>query len=268
MKNQIPVSGTSDVPIHQASVDPARGETTILFAGDGSSGGGYLGSERNEFDHLDDQGAESQAGHESAALPVYPDVPSKGAAPLPRSGSARLEGIARRVEVRQQSIFQFGRQIVSLRLERYDRQGNRLTPVPVELTTFYLRGQITDGERVTVDGRWADGTLLAKRLINESTGGTIGTAKNVKKIVLTVVAVVGTIWLLWSAFIFSSLSKAEEEHNKWVEQQDREWERAEREHEEFIEEQERKDRAFEQQFDREFEETFGESSEEFLNGDF
>ncbi|MDQ6874362.1 MAG: hypothetical protein M3042_04760 [Actinomycetota bacterium] len=66
-------------------------------------------------------------------------------------------------------------QIVNFRLERYDKRGNRLQPIPVEMRGMTITGYIAEGERVQVGGKFHNGTLYAKKVENVTTGGGIST---------------------------------------------------------------------------------------------
>jgi serine/threonine-protein kinase len=119
---------------------------------------GYL-DEREEW------GPGGVADETTAPQPVVPSGSRPSAPSLPPV----VRGIARGVELRKNP--EEPERLV-FRLDHYDRDGNRLTPVPVELTRF-RRGLVTDGDEVEVAGRWSHGTLLATRITNLSTASEV-----------------------------------------------------------------------------------------------
>ncbi len=83
---------------------------------------------------------------------------------LRRRGYARVRGEARGVQYRPGDQGQ----ILTLRIERYDSAGNRLSPVAVELRA-HRTGHLGEGEQVEAIGKWSHGTLRATKLINLTT---------------------------------------------------------------------------------------------------
>jgi hypothetical protein len=81
-------------------------------------------------------------------------------------GHARVRGVARAVQLRDQE----NGHVLSFRIEEYDRAGNRLRPVAVELKGTGLSGQLGDGEEVAVTGKWRHGTIRARTVVNITTG--------------------------------------------------------------------------------------------------
>jgi hypothetical protein len=81
-------------------------------------------------------------------------------------GHARVRGVARAVQLRDQE----NGHILSFRVEQYDRAGNRLRPIAVELKGAGLSGQLGDGEEVEVTGKWRHGTIRARTVVNITTG--------------------------------------------------------------------------------------------------
>ncbi len=98
-------------------------------------------------------------------------------------GVVRLIRVRRRLfsgEVRglqtRQEVDMPGRTITvwSFRLERYDKNGNRLSPVPVEMRARRFRGSISDGDWLEMRGRLRfGGTLSATRAWNRTTGARV-----------------------------------------------------------------------------------------------
>ena len=60
--------------------------------------------------------------------------------------------------------------ILSFQVVPYDQVGNRRAPVPVEIQTDVVTGQLADGDEVEVSGVWDGGTLDADQIINFSAG--------------------------------------------------------------------------------------------------
>lgn len=79
-------------------------------------------------------------------------------------------GIARSVELRHDE--QRNSTTLRFHLDRYDGSGNRLPPIGIEMR-FHRRGQLTDGDEVEVTGSPNNGTLVAERIINLTTGAEI-----------------------------------------------------------------------------------------------
>lgn len=91
---------------------------------------------------------------------------SGGKGDLRRRLHGAYEGIARDVDTVGEMT------LIRLRLERYDEDGDRLTPVPVEMH-LYRGGQVVGGQRVAVSGWWWRGTLRARHMRNLTTGATV-----------------------------------------------------------------------------------------------
>jgi len=77
----------------------------------------------------------------------------------------------------------------SFRVVRFDDQGNAITPVPVEIRSYSIRGVLSDGDRVEIQERWTPGkTLRPRRLRNLTTGGGIEAKRSRDWIVAVVFA--------------------------------------------------------------------------------
>jgi len=85
------------------------------------------------------------------------------------SGHAQVRGVARAIQHRSDG----GASVLSFRVERYDRSGNRLPPVPIELRGPQLSGQLSEGEEVAVTGKWRHGTIRAHTIVNITTAAHI-----------------------------------------------------------------------------------------------
>jgi hypothetical protein len=74
-------------------------------------------------------------------------------------------------QVRNEPYGQASKTVWTFRIERFDAEGNRLPPVPVEMKATKLSGFVTDGDRVSVNiSGWKPGKLLSpKSFYNETT---------------------------------------------------------------------------------------------------
>jgi hypothetical protein len=62
----------------------------------------------------------------------------------------------------------------SFRVDRYDKSGNRLPPVPVEMKGLQFDGSLSEGDWVEVPGAWKPGEVMKPtRFNNLTTGATI-----------------------------------------------------------------------------------------------
>jgi hypothetical protein len=83
-----------------------------------------------------------------------------------RKGHGHVRGVARSIELRSDA------QTLSFRVDTYDGSGNRLDPVAVEIRR-YRSGQISEGEEVDVIGKWSNGTLRSRKVVNLSTNADV-----------------------------------------------------------------------------------------------
>jgi hypothetical protein len=143
-------------------------------------------SARSVLDHAASRRPQP-AGGGGAVGPLPVSAPGTG---LPRAsdpaerrrGHCRIRGIARGVQSRQGN----NGMILSVRVERYDAVGNRMTPIGVEFKG-YVGGHISDGEEVEVVGKWSRGTLEASKIVNLSTGAQVRGPSGAAKIIGCVV---------------------------------------------------------------------------------
>lgn len=68
----------------------------------------------------------------------------------------------------------------TFRIERFDAEGNRLPPIPVEMKAYKISGFVTDGDRVSVKiSGWKAGKLLSpKSFYNETTQSAVTEKKS------------------------------------------------------------------------------------------
>jgi len=91
------------------------------------------------------------------------------------------------------------------RIDRYDASGNRLGPVGVEMHR-YRGGQLTDGDEVEVTGSPKDGTLIAKDIVNLTTGSkALGGIRIGTVIFMTVVLLLFGAWFIFIALKASGI---------------------------------------------------------------
>jgi hypothetical protein len=95
-----------------------------------------------------------------------------------RRGAADLQGTVRNAQFRSELRGERGSlQVLTFHLEQYDAVGKQLQPVLVELRGVSLEGQVIDGEQVTVAGKWRNGRVVAKQVVSQTTGATVGARK-------------------------------------------------------------------------------------------
>ncbi len=87
--------------------------------------------------------------------------------------------------------------VLRFRVDRFDGDGNRLPPVPVELTGKFIKGSLQEGDWVEVTGRRRrEATFRPKRIRNLTTGERVGGKRRLG-------AAIGMAiwWTLFLAFI-------------------------------------------------------------------
>lgn len=151
---------------------------------------------------VDDEPLSSAWGMEEADdadTPAGPALPPAGPPPgavatgrprsdprpaTPRRGRATVEGQIRGIQQRVESLGEGATNTVwTFRLERYDRDGNRLPPIPVQLRGLRFEGFVSEGDDVRVTGEWKDGTLVTERVENLTTHATVK-AKSHRKLMV------------------------------------------------------------------------------------
>ena len=95
------------------------------------------------------------------------------------NNSRTIEGTVGGFQSRTEQNFNTGRTkiIWTFRIERFDAEGNRQLPVPVQMKARSFDGFVTDGDRVRVDvGSWKPGRILKPTsLYNEETQSVVKT---------------------------------------------------------------------------------------------
>ncbi len=92
---------------------------------------------------------------------------------------------------------------MTFRVERYDRDGSRLQPVPVEMRGHSITGFLNEGDQVRVSGKWEGGLLRARRADNATTGAVIEATRSGRGCMVsyTVVSLVVTLIVLGVALV-------------------------------------------------------------------
>lgn len=103
------------------------------------------------------------------AVPTGPPAEPDGSPEAASAVTGEARGVTQRVE--------HAEQVWTLRVERHDRHGNRLQPVAVEMRGERFDGSVSDGDWIEVTGRWREGTLVADRVANVTTGGSLHTRR-------------------------------------------------------------------------------------------
>lgn len=105
---------------------------------------------------------------EPAHDPTQSAAKSDGRGGGDRVIEGQVRGIDRQLSEKEADVLHF-------RVERYDQNGNRLRPVPVELRSWTgFQGSLNEGDQVRVFGRWKDGQLCCNRVNNLTTGASLG----------------------------------------------------------------------------------------------
>ncbi|WP_157845209.1 hypothetical protein [Pseudofrankia sp. EUN1h] len=127
-----------------------------------------------------------------------------------RQGYATVVGQARGITQRQESYGDNqSSTVLTFRLERYDTDGNRLRPVPVQMRTIGFDGALGDGDEILVSGQWKDGTLHSQRMENLTTGGAVK-GRSIKKMLLICLAALVAMAVVIGGFaIYSEHSQTQ-----------------------------------------------------------
>ncbi len=110
-----------------------------------------------------------QSGSQTSGPGPAEDLGSGERPPTQRLERVVVHGTAR--GVRQSAVGaqdQVG--ILSFQVVPYDPLGDRRAPVPVEIQTHLVAGQLADGDEVEVSGFWDGDTLDADKIVNFSAG--------------------------------------------------------------------------------------------------
>ncbi len=91
----------------------------------------------------------------------------------------------------------------TFRLERYDKAGNRLPPVAVQMSGMRFSGSINEGEWVEIPGKFREGRVMHVQEVRNLTTNTIVKARKAGKIsfstvmgwIFTFLIFAGLIWL-------------------------------------------------------------------------
>jgi len=185
-------AGTSAIPPQVSAAGPTGPQpVSSLAQAPGDSGYLEVSDEWGDLGQVPSAtpAADRPPAGNSAVKPVPP--PSTGlSAPAPSVPApedrmdrrrGRFRGIARNVH--RQDVPNEGA-ILTFRVERYDRSGNRMPPVSVEFRRI-RRGVVSDGDEVDVAGKWSKGTLKASTITNISTNSQVLGPHGAEKVGLT-----------------------------------------------------------------------------------
>jgi hypothetical protein len=101
------------------------------------------------------------------------------------SNNTELRGVARNVQIRQERFMpaissngqERTREVCSVRLERFDHEGNALAPVAIEIRSGSgFAGDLTEGDHIAVYDRkrGRSGAIETNAVRNVTTGGVFG----------------------------------------------------------------------------------------------
>ena len=93
-------------------------------------------------------------------------------------------------------------QIYSFRVETFDAQGNRQTPVTVEMKGLSFEGSLNEGDQVEINKKPRPAKAIkVKRLMN-LTSGAVFKAKDLP-LYVQIISIPATLisWIIWAAFI-------------------------------------------------------------------
>lgn len=133
-----------------------------------------------------------------------------------RGSKSTVVGEARGIQSRQETdLSGTSWTVLSFVLERYDKNGNRLTPVPVEMRGRSFKGFLNEGDWVKVHGTIKKGNIQVSQVYNKTTESTVkakGEPAAVKAgsavMIVIVLAIAIPIILFVLAVIWSIISGA------------------------------------------------------------
>lgn len=100
-------------------------------------------------------------------------------------------------------------QILTFRIEQYDRDGNRQRPMSVEMRSTSITGSIYEGDEVEVFGEVEGGVLIATRIYDRTTGGNVEIEEDVLEDItprgLIAIAITFVIIIVICFLVFHSL---------------------------------------------------------------
>ena len=86
--------------------------------------------------------------------------------------------------------------IMTFHVERFDQQGNRIAPIPVEMKGMSFSGSINEGDHVGIDTHFREGKILqVKKLHNLTNKSLVLTKGTTMPFYLRIANAMG--WLLW-----------------------------------------------------------------------
>jgi hypothetical protein len=122
-------------------------------------------------------------------------------------GRVQVEGDARgmtpRTEGSNNKLY-----VWSFRVERYDKLGDRLPPIQVELRGSSFRGAIGEGDRVRVYGRGRGGVVHAHKVQNLTTGAVVKPSDNMPLLAKIFIYPVAILWSVLGLVFWAGLAVA------------------------------------------------------------
>ena len=116
----------------------------------------------------------------------------------------RIQGIARNVEMRQESQGEnFHETVLTFRVEILDEKGDVIEYKSVEFRASSISGDIRDGDEVKVEGQIKDGFLFANSVTNLNTSAKVQKKSNSKIFTIFIIAVF-VIIIVIAVTIFST----------------------------------------------------------------
>jgi hypothetical protein len=108
----------------------------------------------------------------------------------------RTESQSSREHMRTVTIWYF-------RVERHDPSGNQLPPVPVEMRGYSFSGALSNGDEISLHGRWRDGTLRATEVTNLTTGARVRAKYYSPVMIALMIVVFVLIAYFWAKVLLS-----------------------------------------------------------------
>ena len=145
------------------------------------------------------------------SVPRRPAASPRSTAPIKPGSQGGIVGVARNIQQRSEQSgyaggnfgsYQRSVQVLSFRLEQYDRSGNRTQVVSVEMRGHSIMGFISDGDQVEVLGKWSGGLLQARQVYDLTTGATLKVKGGIP--LVAIILTMGVILIL-SGVAFSGL---------------------------------------------------------------
>jgi hypothetical protein len=138
----------------------------------------------------------------SAQAQPQPDPAPRRTKPPRRVSRGAIAGEVRGFNERAEAVGDKLLTVWSFRLERYDKAGNRLPPVAVQMSGMRFSGSINEGEWVEVAGKWREGQVMRVQEVRNLTTNTVVKARKASKAstvigwMFTILIFAALIWLM------------------------------------------------------------------------